>query len=127
MKTKQNPNALSLMFLGDSGYGNIAFSGLHSNVLSAQFLFYCRIKSNVSIAKIDLAMKSESTICRAFLYICFGFGFGWVFFFFFGAGNHLSQQLFLATDFIWLRALNLSVQHLNICIIIPHLLHKAVM
>lgn len=50
LKTKQDPSALSLMFLGDSVCGNIASSGLCSHVLSAQvFLFYCRIKSNVKL------------------------------------------------------------------------------
>lgn len=112
------------MFPGDSGYGNVAFSELSSHVLSAQvFLFYCRIKGNVS--KTDLVRQSESTVFRDFLYICFGVVF-LICYFFWCWNCSLAQELFLAIE-CWVRALNLSVHHLNICIIIPHLLHKAVM
>lgn len=64
-------------------------------VLTTQiFLLYCRIKNNVSIAQTDLVMKSESAISAGFFLIIFC------------AGNHLSWEPFLATDFIWLRSLN---------------------
>lgn len=70
-------------------------------------------------------MRKVKAQSPGILYI-YLYGLGLVLGFFWCWNYSLAQEAFLATE-CWLRALKLLVQHLNICIIIPHLLHKAVM